>query len=275
MSPNNTNLTALSEKHERLKGIIKEAGKAAVAFSGGVDSTFLLKTAHEVLGENVLAVYAENSLQPPDEAENVRILVKDEIGCRLVVVNVDPLLLLPEYAENPPDRCYICKKKIYSEFLATIRRYGILQLMDGTNLDDLSEDRPGLFAIRELGVQTPLAEAGLTKREIRQLSRSQGISTWNRPSSSCLATRIPQGVLITRDKLSLVARLEGHMHSLGFYGCRVRLGRDGIVLEVVEDDVVLLCNTALRSEVNRFCSEEGFGKVLLDLSGRKNDLIGV
>ena len=274
MSPNNTNLTALSEKHERLKGIIKEAGKAAVAFSGGVDSTFLLKTAYEVLGENVLAVYAENSLQPPDEAENVRILVKDEIGCRLVVVNVDPLLL-PEYAENPPDRCYICKKKIYSEFLATIQRYGISCLMDGTNLDDLSEDRPGLFAIRELGVQTPLAEAGLTKREIRQLSRSQGISTWNRPSSSCLATRIPQGVLITRDKLSLVARLEGHMHSLGFYGCRVRLGRDGIVLEVVEDDVVLLCNTALRSEVNRFCSEEGFGKVLLDLSGRKNDLIGV
>lgn len=274
MSPNNTNLTALSEKHERLKGIIKEAGKAAVAFSGGVDSTFLLKTAYEVLGENVLAVYAENSLQPPDEAENVRILVKDEIGCRLVVVKVDPLLL-PEYAENPPDRCYICKKKIYSEFFVTIQRFGISCLMDGTNLDDLSEDRPGLFAIRELGVQTPLAEAGLTKREIRQLSRSQGISTWNRPSSSCLATRIPQGVLITRDKLSLVARLEGHMHSLGFYGCRVRLGRDGIVLEVVEDDVVLLCNTALRSEVNRFCSEEGFGKVLLDLSGRKNDLIGV
>ncbi len=274
MSPNNTNLTALSEKHERLKGIIKEAGKAAVAFSGGVDSTFLLKTAHEVLGENVLAVYAENSLQPPDEAENVRILVKDEIGCRLVVVNVDPLLL-PEYAENPPDRCYICKKKIYSEFFVTIQRFGISCLMDGTNLDDLSEDRPGLFAIRELGVQTPLAEAGLTKREIRQLSRSQGISTWNRPSSSCLATRIPQGVLITRDKLSLVARLEGHMHSLGFYGCRVRLDRDGIVLEVVEDDVVLLCNTALRLEVNRFFAEEGFGKVLLDLSGRKNDLIGV
>ncbi len=171
---------SLEAKSQRLAEIIHPMGRAAVACSGGVDSTFLLKTAYDVLGENnVVALFADTPLLPPDENKDIKELAAF-IGCRLVTIEFDPLAW-PEFTANPLERCYLCKKKIYTAFLERLNDLGMTLLMDGTNLDDLDDYRPGLQALEELGVEKPLADAGLTKAEIRQLSRMNNLPNWNKP----------------------------------------------------------------------------------------------
>ena len=187
----------LSRKYQHLKEIIREAGSAAVAFSGGVDSSFLLKASVDTLGPKVLALHARSILQHEDEQAVASALLQ-EMGCESLIHEIDPLAW-PEFPANPQDRCYLCKKKIYTIFLRDIQSRELQYLFDGTNMDDLQQDRPGLKAIKQLKVRMPLVEAGLHKQEIRQLSRELGLKTWQKFSSSCLATRVPCGTRITNE----------------------------------------------------------------------------
>jgi len=193
--------------------------------------------------------------------------VAARIGCRLQIHEVDPLAW-PEFVANPPDRCYHCKKKIYRLLGDLLADQAGMSLMDGTNLDDLDEDRPGRRAVAELGIKTPLVEAGLRKAEIRQGSRRLQLANWDRPSSSCLATRIPSGVAVTGARLNLVRQSEQYLHSRGFYGCRVRLAAKAIQLELAKADVARFAAGANRAAVSRFFRNLGVAKVYVDIKGR-------
>jgi uncharacterized protein len=260
---------ALHSKFEMLRQAVSEGGRTAVAVSGGVDSTLLLKVAFDVLGrESILALFAHSVLQPAGELEHL-IKLTDAIGSPLEIVEADPLGW-PEFVENPTDRCYRCKKKIYSLFKEKMSPFNIPRLMDGTNLDDLSDTRPGLRALAELEVRTPLADVGLHKQEIRQLSRHLGLPNWNRPSASCLATRIPAGRAINQALLERVARCEELLHSLGFFGCRARLAGDDVLIELAAGDTDRFIETSVRKSVVNSLSLLGVNRVILDLSERRS-----
>lgn len=255
------------EKLERLRQIIKDAGRAGIAVSGGVDSTFLARIASEVSPFDTMPIMASSVLSPPGELTAAR----EAMGAfvpSLVIVQVEPLAW-PEFVANPPNRCYLCKKKLYSLLLDVLRSENISLLMDGTNLDDLDEDRPGLVALRELEVMTPLAEAGLTKKEIRGLSRSLGLPTWNKPSSSCLATRIPPHTEITRERLSMVARCEEYLGGLGFSGCRVRMKGESAHVELLPGDFAGFLEESTRRDIHQYFTGLGFVNVLVDIKERK------
>ena len=197
---------ALADKRKKLEAIISRESRAAVACSGGVDSTLLLQITHNVLGhENTIAVFAETPLLPPGEVEAAREVI-NFVGSRLLTVSLNPLVW-PEFTENPQDRCYLCKKKIYQTFLEKMGELHFSILMDGTNLDDLSDFRPGLKALHELNVKTPLADAGLAKDEIRQLSKDLNLPNWDKYSSSCLATRVVTGQEINEEKIELIKKM--------------------------------------------------------------------
>ncbi len=257
----------LNEKVEKLKELIRSEGRVAIAFSGGVDSSFLARVAADVLpGDDLLAVMIISVLLTPEELANAR-SVAEQIGCRLLTYEVDPLSW-PDFIDNPLDRCYYCKKKIYSLLGSIIRSHGIPTIMDGTNLDDLGDNRPGLQAVRELGVKTPLVDVGFDKAEIRQLSRRLQLVNWDRPSSSCLATRIPSGTTITSGLLALVGNCERYLHSRGFYGCRARLADKAVHLELAEGDIERFSDSVNRASVGRFFRELGINRVYVDIKGR-------
>ena len=260
-------IDSLAEKSRRLEEIILPLGRVAVACSGGVDSTFLLQSAHDILGHsNVVALFADTPLLPPGENRDIEDLV-NHVGCRLVTVKLDPFAW-PEFIANPQDRCYLCKKKIYSIFLERLTELDIAVLMDGTNLDDLGDYRPGLQALDELGIITPLADAGLTKQEIRQLSRQKNLPNWNKPSSSCLATRIATDEIINQKKLDIVAKCEAELHRLNFFGCRVRLRDDYAIIELAAGDSERFSNKEISRSIFDFFNDFNIKKVYVDLSPR-------
>lgn len=259
---------AAAGKYEKLQEIIRQAGTAAIAVSGGVDSTLLARVAGDVLGrDRMLTVHVSTPLHAADELEKLK-AVAQEIGGRLAIINVDPLAW-PDFIANPPDRCYHCKKKIYALIRERSLAEGISTIMDGTNLDDLSDYRPGLKAIAEMGILTPLADAGLGKDEIRLLSRDLGLSNWNRPSASCLATRIPAGTEITRELLALVARGEEYLQALAFQGCRVRLAGDDVHIELAAGDFDRFVRDTDRAAVAGFFAGLGFAGIYLNILERK------
>ena len=211
----------INEKYEKLKDIIRSYGTLAVAFSGGVDSTFLLKVAHEVLGDKCLAVTVVSEVFPQIERNDSAAFCEKE-GIRHIELKKS-VFGIEGFSQNPTDRCYICKKSIFSEIKALSEREGFFIVSEGSNQDDEGDYRPGMRAIKELGIKSPLKEAGLTKNEIRQLSEAMGLPTWNKPSLACLATRIVYGETINQVKLSIIEEAEKFLRDKGMTQVRVRL----------------------------------------------------
>jgi len=264
---------SLEQKVEKLHSFLRDAEKVAVAFSGGVDSSFLLKSALDVLGEgNVLVLFGRSCLVRLDEQQRAESWPGRHgfSGVDFQVVELHPLVW-KEFVSNTEKRCYHCKLRIYKEFLEVLRDRDIKVLLDGTNTDDLKDSRPGLQAIHELDVKTPLVTAGLDKNDIRTLSHELDLDTREQPSSSCLSTRIPYGLEITTARLDAVAGYEEQMEKLGFVGCRVRLHlleEDAVCLQLQEDDFERFSAAGMRLAIVRFFQKAGVRGLYLDLVGR-------
>ena len=256
----------LNDKKASLISYLQELGRAAVAFSGGVDSTFLLKAAYETLGENTMAIIGRTASSPAHEIAEAEEFCR-LLGVRYIIKDADQLSI-PGFAENPPERCYICKKALFTIFLETARAEGFPYVMDGTNADDTGDYRPGMRALAELGIKSPLMEAGLTKADIRELSKEYGLPTWDKPSFACLATRLPYGETITEEKLRLIERAEVKLMDLGFRQMRVRIHGQIARIEVERPDFPKLIENA--DEINSFFKELGFTYVTMDLAGFKS-----
>lgn len=252
-------------KYEKLKSIIKDCGKIAIAFSGGVDSTFLTKVAKDVLGENAVAVTISSILVTDDELKEADDFCKVE-NIEHLIYKAD-VLSIPGFEDNPPDRCYICKKAIFTNVKNLVGERGISVIAEGTNVDDDGDYRPGMRAIKELGVRSPLKEAGLTKAEIRELSCMLGLKTWNKPSCACLASRFAYGEVINKDKLDMVYSAECYIRSMGFEQFRVRL-QDGIArIELRPADIQKFIENGIKDKVSEKLHALGFKYVSLDLDG--------
>ena len=236
--------------------------KAAVAFSGGTDSAFLLWAAKEC-GCEVRAYYGKTAFQPQFELEDARRLAS-ELEVPMTVVEAD-ILSVPEAAANGPQRCYHCKTALFSRLRQAAREDGYTVLLDGTNASDDAGDRPGMRALRELEVRSPLRECGLTKDEVRRRSREAGLFTWNKPAYACLATRIPTGTPITKEDLDRVERAEGALHTLGFQDFRVRLFHGAARLQVTGEQLPLVLE---QREALSAALGAAFDGILLDLKPR-------
>lgn len=257
-------LTA-EEKLELLKQSLAHVGKAAIAFSSGVDSTFLLKAAHEALGDCAIAITAQSSSFPAREFEEARKFCQQE-GIRQIVVPFDELEV-PGFRENPPNRCYLCKKAFLSQVKEAAAGQGIAYVAEGSNVDDEGDYRPGMQAVAELGIQSPLREAGLMKQEIRLLSRQLGLPTWEKPSFACLSSRFPYGDEITKEKLAMVEQAEGLLLSMGFSQVRVRIHGRMARIELLPEDFAKLIQEERRKQIVKALTGWGFTYVSMDLAG--------
>jgi uncharacterized protein len=258
--------TNLDDKRSRLTALLKAMGRVLVAFSGGVDSTLLLKAAHDALGDDVLAVTAVSQLSSRQERRDAAEMAR-WIGTDHLVVESDDLAD-PMFVANPRDKCYYCKKRRFAMLKAMAGEKGFAVVVDGTNTDDFGDYRPGLKAIAELNVRSPLSEAGLTKAEIRELSRRLALPTWDKPAFACLASRIPYGDEITAEKLSRIDDGEIFLRGLGF--CQqVRVRHHGQLarLEVVPAAIGEFVDAALRRRITDHFKQLGFQFVALDLDG--------
>ncbi len=265
-----------NEKWDALIACLRKMERAAVAFSAGVDSTFLLKAAHVALGKNVTAITGRSVSFPERECREAAASCR-EIGVEHVIVEVDQMAI-PGFRDNPPDRCYLCKKALFTQFLAAAREKGFETVAEGTNADDTNDYRPGLRAIAELGVKSPLKEAGLTKEDIRALSREMNLPTWDKPSLACLATRFPYGETITAEKIAAVDDAEQLLRARGFSQVRVRAHGNLARIEVGREQVPLLTDAAVSEEISRLLHARGFLYVAADLdgyaTGSMNKMIG-
>lgn len=252
-------------KKEKLQDDLAKLGSVAVAFSAGVDSTFLLKIAHDTLGENAVAVTAKIS-SFPDRDLNEAIDFCEKEGIVHVIEEIDELSI-EGFSENPPNRCYLCKRELFTVMKKAAENIGISCLVDGSNMDDTGDYRPGLAALEELGVKSPLKEAGLYKADIRALSEELGLPTWNKPSFACLSTRFPYGEKITEEKLHMVELAEQKLIELGFDQVRVRVHSDVARIEIEPEGFSRIVQPDTASSLNTYMQELGFRYVTLDLGG--------
>lgn len=255
----------LQEKLNKLEDNIRELGSLAIGFSGGVDSSFLLAVAHNVLGENVIAVTGADASVPERELKEAVSFCKER-GIRHIVCKVDPLKE-EGYRHNGPDRCYFCKHGIFTEVKKIADENGIAFMAEGSNMDDVGDYRPGLKAAAELSVKSPLREAGLYKRDIRQISKAMGLPTWSKPAYACLASRFVYGEEITEEKLHMIDRAEQFLIEQGFFEERVRLHGNLVRIEVPAGDIERLASDTLRESVYKKFKEIGFMFVTIDMHG--------
>lgn len=255
----------LKDKSERLTARIRALKSFVVAFSGGVDSTFLLAVAHGILGDAVLAVTAASPLHPPSETESAIQLAR-AIGAPHMVIGSSEMNL-PEFVENRPDRCYLCKTMLFTELTDIARKKGFNLVADGANMDDLQDFRPGMKATRELGIVSPLMEASLGKADIRKLSKEMQLPTWNKPAMACLASRIPYGVSLTPDRLKKVAEAEAILWRAGFGACRVRYHGSVARIEIPLQQVEALFREDTRRDIVKQLRAVGFDHIAVDMEG--------
>lgn len=257
----------LMEKLNNLEEYIRGLGSLAVGFSGGVDSSFLLAVAHEVLGEKVIAVTGADASVPERELKEAEKFCSDR-GIKHIICRVDPLSE-DGYRHNGPDRCYFCKHGIFTEVKKIADENGISYMAEGSNMDDLGDYRPGLKAVAELAVKSPLREAGLTKQEIRLISKAMGLPTWSKPAYACLASRFVYGEEITEEKLHMIDQAEQFLIEHGFFEERVRLHGNIARIEVPAKDITRLASDEIREVVYERFKELGFMFVTIDMKGYK------
>ena len=256
---------ALLDKYDRLKDYLASLGSVAVAFSSGVDSTFLLYAAKEALGDHAIAVTASSCSFPERELKEAKEYCQ-KMGIRHFVIKSEELEI-EGFSHNPKNRCYLCKHELFEKIGALAKEQGINEIAEGSNLDDNGDYRPGLQAVAELGVKSPLRHIGFTKQEIRELSQYLNIPTWNKQSFACLSSRFPYGDLINEKKLKMVDRAEQLLLDMGFHQLRVRIHGDVARIELLPDEFGKLMEEKTRLSVYKKFKEYGFSYVTLDVLG--------
>lgn len=255
----------LRQKYEKLQSILQQLGSVAVAFSSGVDSTFLVKVAHDVLGDKAVAFTAASDFVPQRDVDDAKAFCAKE-GIEHHTVPF-PILTVPHVEENPEDRCYYCKHALFAHMKELAAERGLAAVVDGSNLDDDGDYRPGHKALKELAIVSPLHEAGMRKADIRALSKALGLPTWDKPSFACLASRFPYGTALTPEGLARVNRAEEFLMAKGFRQLRVRAHGEVARIELVPDDIPRFLEKGLREETAAYFKRIGFTYTALDLLG--------
>lgn len=250
-------------KLEKLKKTIQKLDSAIVAFSGGVDSSLVARLCYDVLGDKALAVTARSETYPHYELENAKKVAR-EIGITHLIIDTKELDI-PGFSSNPPNRCYFCKSELFERLKGLAQEEGYKHVLDGANADDSQDYRPGSQAASELGVRSPLKEVGLSKEEVRSLSKALGLSTWDKPSYACMSSRFPYGQEITPEKLQMVSLAEDFLRSLGLRQFRLRHHNGIARLEVAQEEIPLAIEK--RDDIVKKCKELGYTYVTLDLQG--------
>ena len=258
-------MDALHEKKQRLENYLRGLGSVVIAFSSGVDSTFLLKTAHDILGEKAIAVTARSCSFPVRELNEAKAFCEAE-GIEHIIVDSEELSI-EGFSQNPKNRCYLCKHELFTKIRNIAEERGIPYIAEGSNMDDNGDYRPGLIAVAELEVKSPLREAELTKADIRQLSKEMGLPTWDKQSFACLSSRFVYGETITEEKLSMVDKAEQKLLDLGFHQVRVRIHGNIARIEIDRSEFEKIIQPEISELLNKYLHELGFLYVTLDLSG--------
>ena len=263
----------INKKLEILKSNLRKLESIAVAYSGGVDSTFLLKVAADELGNNALAITVKSGIFPQWEYEET-VELTEKLGIKHIIIEVDEMNI-DGFEDNPTNRCYICKRQVFRSIIKAADENNKKFVADGSNVDDLKDYRPGMAALKELGIVSPLREADMTKEDIRLISRSMGLPTWDKPPFACLASRIPYGEKITREKLIMIDRGEQYLQSLGFRQVRVRHHGNIARIEVDPDERCKFIGTDIMDMIYNEFKNIGFDFTALDLKGYRTGSLNI